>query len=130
MRQIPKTELSPDNGCVIDTKWNVPPLKYYACAAAEGDAPTLTEAPPIPEVIVYDHVGFKGAYARTNLSFYFLGNFWNDRISSLIIVSGVWRFYRMSTTKAIAGSWGRDFTSASLRIKGRTMSSVRSRPWR
>ncbi len=45
-------------------------------------------------MIVYDHVGFKGAYARTNLSFHFLGDFWNDRISSLIVVSGVWRFYR------------------------------------
>src|SRR5688500_20158539 len=78
MRQIPKTELSPDNGCVIDTKWNVPPLKYYACAAAEGDAPTLTEAPPMPEVIIYDHAGFRGAYARTNLSFLYLGDVWNE----------------------------------------------------
>ena len=47
-----------------------------------------------PSSIIYDHVGFKGAYARTNLSFHFLGDFWNDRISSLIVVSGVWRFYR------------------------------------
>ena len=44
--------------------------------------------------VIYDHVGFKGAYARTNLSFHYLGDFWNDRISSLIVVSGVWRFYR------------------------------------
>ena len=48
----------------------------------------------LPELVVYDHIGFKGAYARTNLSFHFLGDFWNDRISSLIVVSGVWRFYR------------------------------------
>jgi hypothetical protein len=26
--------------------------------------------------------------------FNFIGDFWNDRISSLIVVSGVWRFYR------------------------------------
>ena len=26
--------------------------------------------------------------ARTNLSFHYLGDFWNDRISSLIVVSG------------------------------------------
>jgi hypothetical protein len=45
-------------------------------------------------LVIYDHIGFKGAYARTNLSFHFIGNFWNDRISSLIVVSGVWRFYR------------------------------------
>ena len=48
----------------------------------------------LPEIVIYDHVGFKGAYARTNLSFHYLGDFWNDRISSLIVVSGVWRFYR------------------------------------
>ena len=38
--------------------------------------------------------GFRGAYARTNLSFLYVGDFWNDRISSLIVVSGIWRFYR------------------------------------
>ena len=48
----------------------------------------------LPELVVYDHIGFKGAYARTNLSFHYLGDFWNDRISCLIVVSGVWRFYR------------------------------------
>ena len=47
-----------------------------------------------PKLIVYDHTGFRGAYARTNLSFHYLGEFWNDRISSLIVVNGVWRFYR------------------------------------
>ena len=36
----------------------------------------------------------KAPTARTNLSFHYLGDFWNDRISSLIVVSGVWRFYR------------------------------------
>ena len=33
MRQISKTELSPDNGCIVDTKWKVGPLSYHACAA-------------------------------------------------------------------------------------------------
>ena len=95
MREIPKTERSPDNGAVIDTKWQVGPLRYYASAAKEGhDAEIVTAAPRMPEVVVYDHTGFRGAYARTNLSFLYVGDFWNDRISSLIIVSGVWRFYR------------------------------------
>jgi hypothetical protein len=93
MREITKTELSPDNGCVIDTKWSVGPLSYHACAAEAGDQAVVHDA-RLPEIVVYDHVGFKGAYARTNLSFHYLGDFWNDRISSVIIVSGVWRFYR------------------------------------
>ena len=96
MRQTPKTELSPDNGCVIDTKWKVGPLSYHACAIepAKAHAKPLEGNVRMPELIIYDHVGFKGAAARTNLSFHYLGDFWNDRISSLIIVSGIWRFYR------------------------------------
>ena len=94
MRHVPKTELSPDNGAIIDTKWKVGPLSYHACAADPGEACTGSRELSLPELIVYDHVGFKGAYARTNLSFHYLGDFWNDRISSLIVVSGTWRFYR------------------------------------
>ena len=94
MRQIPKTELSPDNGAIIDTKWQVGPLKYHACAAGLESYDITKIAGRFPEIIVYDHVGFKGAYARTNLSFHYLGDFWNDRISSLIVVSGIWRFFR------------------------------------
>ena len=57
-------------------------------------APPCPPRIPSPEVFVFDHVGFKGASARTNLSFHYLGKFWNDRISSVIVVNGVWRFYR------------------------------------
>ncbi|MBA3272400.1 MAG: beta/gamma crystallin family protein [Chthoniobacterales bacterium] len=94
MREIPKTELSPDNGCVIDTKWNVGPLSYHACAAEMMHAKPVEGNFRLPEIVIYDHSGFKGAYARTNLSFLFLGEYWNDRISSLVIASGIWRFYR------------------------------------
>jgi hypothetical protein len=94
MRQITKTELSPDNGCVIDTKWKLGPLSYHACAAGMTHAEQGQGSARLPEVVVYDETGFRGAYARTNLSFHYLGEFWNDRISSIIVVSGVWRFYR------------------------------------
>ncbi|MEO6971472.1 MAG: beta/gamma crystallin-related protein [Chthoniobacterales bacterium] len=94
MRTIPKTELSPDNGAIIDTKWKIGPLSYHASAAIPASAHASDANFRLPEVIIYDHPCFKGAYARTNLSFHFLGDFWNDRISSLIVVSGVWRFYR------------------------------------
>jgi hypothetical protein len=94
MRQIPKTELSPDNGCVIDTKWKLESLSYHASAAGKVQATIATETIHMPELVVYDHTGFRGAYARTNLSFHYIGDYWNDRISCLIIVSGVWRFYR------------------------------------
>ena len=93
MSKTTKTDLSPDNGAIIDTKWKVGPLSYHACAAGPMGEPQHGNF-RLPELVVYDHIGFKGAYARTNLSFHYLGDFWNDRISSLIVVSGVWRFYR------------------------------------
>jgi hypothetical protein len=94
MPRIPKTELSPDNGCVIDMKWQLGPLSYHASAAGKEPVPLVTQSTRLPEIVLYDHVGFKGAYARTNLSFHYVGDFWNDRISCLIVVNGVWRFYR------------------------------------
>ena len=94
MPRIPKTELSPDNGCVIDMKWQLGPLSYHSSAAGKEPVPLVTQSTRLPEIVLYDHVGFKGAYARTNLSFHYVGDFWNDRISCLIVVNGVWRFYR------------------------------------
>ncbi|HEY2801803.1 MAG TPA: beta/gamma crystallin-related protein [Chthoniobacterales bacterium] len=93
MSKSSKTELSPDNGAIIDTKWKLETLGYHACAACDPDRQPAANL-RLPELIVYDHTGFKGASARTNLSFHYLGDFWNDRISSLIVVNGVWRFYR------------------------------------
>ena len=86
--QISKTELSPDNGCVIDTKWTLGSLGYHICAAGKDCADVVKDVIRLPEIVIYDHVGFKGAYARTNLSFNYIGDFWNDRISCLIVVSG------------------------------------------
>jgi hypothetical protein len=54
---------------------------------------------PVPEIIIYEHSHFntgegdrEGFEFRTNLAVSWIGD-WNDRISSIIIVSGVWRFY-------------------------------------
>src|SRR5919206_4738577 len=119
MRQIPKTELSPDNGCVIDTKWKLEPLSYHACASQSGaHAQGLEGNLRLPELVVYDHVGFKGAYARTNLSFHYLGDFWNDRISSLIVVSGIWRFYRDEYYKGDYWDLGPGFYESFFTSKG------------
>ena len=118
MRQIPKTELSPDNGCIVDTKWKVGPLSYHACAAGPAHTQPEVRNVPLPEVIVYDHTGFRGAYARTNLSFHYLGEFWNDRISSLIVVNGVWRFYRDEYYKGDFWDLGPGFYESFFKDKG------------
>ena len=94
MRQIPKTELSPDNGCIIDMKWKLGSLGYHPSGAGKENIEPSKEIIRLPELVLYDHIGFKGAYARTNLSFHYVGDYWNDRMSCVIVVSGVWRFYR------------------------------------
>ena len=60
---VPKTELAPENGCVIDTKWKVGPLSYHACASEIGDNSHTVHNAPMPELVVFDHIGFKGAAA-------------------------------------------------------------------
>jgi hypothetical protein len=116
MRQIPKTELSPDNGCIIDVKWTLGKLSYHASGA--GKEQPSHEAIRLPELVVFDHIGFKGAYARTNLSFHFIGDFWNDRISSLIVVGGVWRFYRDEYYKGPSWDLGPGYYESFFTEKG------------
>ncbi len=118
MRQIPKTELSPDNGAVIDTKWTLGSLGYRPSAAGKEQTKPSTDIIRLPELVVYDHVCFKGAYARTHLSFHFIGDFWNDRISSLIVVSGIWRFYRDEYYKGPSWDLGPGYYESFFTEKG------------
>src|SRR4029077_14924031 len=60
MPRIPKTELSPDNGCISAIKWQLGPLSYHASAAGKEPVPLVTQSTRLPEVVLYDHVGFKG----------------------------------------------------------------------
>jgi len=94
MSKVPKTDLSPANGCIIDSKWKLGSLSYHSSGAGKHPVSTESGIVHLPELVIYDHIGFGGDYARTNLSFHYIGDFWNDRISSLIVVSGTWRFYR------------------------------------
>src|SRR2546421_12199679 len=99
MPRISKTELAPENGCIIDMKWKLGSLSYHSSAAGKEPVPLVTQEIRLPEIVLYDPVGFKGAYARTNLSFHYVGDFWNDRISCLIVGNVVLRFYRYNYYK-------------------------------
>ncbi len=46
-----------------------------------------------PEVVVFEHIDFGGAEWRTNLTHPYVGDFWNDKISSIIVLSGTWEFF-------------------------------------
>ncbi len=126
MPRISKIELSPDNGCVIDMKWSLGPLSYRASALGKVDLEPTKEITRLPELVLYDHIGFKGSYARTNLSFHYVGDYWNDRMSCVIVVSGVWRFFATIITKARTGTSAPDITKASSPRKVPTTSSAPS----
>lgn len=47
----------------------------------------------LPAVAIYEHIDFGGVEARTNFAWRFVGGWWNDRISSIVVVCGTWRLY-------------------------------------
>ena len=75
MPRLSKIELSPDNGCVIDMKWSLGPLNYRSSALGKVDIEPAKDITRLPELVLYDHIGFKGSYARTNLSFHYVSSF-------------------------------------------------------
>jgi hypothetical protein len=48
----------------------------------------------LPEVDVFFHRDFGGPSFRTNLNIIYIGDAWNDQVSSFVIVSGKWQFYK------------------------------------
>ena len=47
----------------------------------------------LPEVVIYEQENFAGNWLRTNLSYPNAANL-NNKVSSIIVVSGTWRFCR------------------------------------
>jgi hypothetical protein len=47
----------------------------------------------LPEVVVYWDANWGGANFRTNLDINYVGDDWNDQISSIVVVSGTWQFF-------------------------------------
>lgn len=46
-----------------------------------------------PEIVVFEDVNFGGSEWRTNLDYSYVGDDWNDSISSVIVISGTWQFF-------------------------------------
>lgn len=46
----------------------------------------------LPELVVYEHINWRGADWRLNLNVLHPGG-WNDRVSSIVIISGQWQFF-------------------------------------
>lgn len=48
----------------------------------------------IPEVVVYKEIDFRGDDFRTNCNVDYVGDWFNDHINSIVVVSGTWTFYQ------------------------------------
>lgn len=86
--------LTPLNGCVLDLENKVGTLELQKGPFRKNVEAAPVAARHLPEVVIFEHIDFGGANDRTNLNWYYVGDWWNDRISSIIVVSGVWRFYQ------------------------------------
>lgn len=54
----------------------------------------LIDTNHLPEIVVYQHIDYGGWNFRTNLNVIYIGDSMNDQISSFIVVSGRWQFFR------------------------------------
>jgi hypothetical protein len=78
------------------TPW---PQKYSGDAGQTKDhvklerAALATASWRMPEIVIYEHINYGGAEKRTNLNYTYVGDWWNDKVSSIVVVSGTWRFY-------------------------------------
>ena len=87
--------------------------------ADDGDLPDVapvSDASPDPtnqqahggqcQVVVYWDADFKGERWDTEQNQHYVGNHWNDQISSIRIISGTWRFY-----------WDADYSGEMIELK-------------
>lgn len=88
---LPKT-LSDLNGSIVDVKTKVGNI-IEPTILKKTDELIDKNFKYLPEVVIYEHIDFGGANERTNLNYHFVGGFWNDKISSIVVVSGIWEFY-------------------------------------
>jgi hypothetical protein len=61
----------------------------HVAKAAVPAAPAVV----LPEIEVFEHVDFGGDHWRTSFGYSYVGDDWNDKISSFIIYSGSFQFF-------------------------------------
>ena len=58
----------------------------------------------LPEITVFEHRDFEGDSWRTSFAYSYVGDDWNDKISSFIIHAGSYQFYEHADFIAPTGS--------------------------
>jgi len=90
------------NGCIVDPhgsmsldwpKASKPSLSAEEYRQTELRSDSAEACVRLPEVVIYEHIDFGGRKDQTSLNWSFVGSFWNDRISSIVVLGGQWRFF-------------------------------------
>ena len=85
--------LSNYNGSIVDVNSKVG-SSIEIISLTSKDQELNKSVNRLPEVAIYQHIDFGGANERTNLNYYYVGDWWNDQISSIVVVSGIWEFFQ------------------------------------
>ncbi len=64
---------------------------------------------PLPDISVFEHHRYGGKGARTSLSYSYVGDDWNDIISSIIVHSGTWEFWEHANFQGRCLTLGPDY---------------------
>lgn len=94
--------LNAANGCIVDPQsslsrdWPDPDESFAALTDYQSmdlNTPISAKCVRLPEVAIYEHIDYGGRKDQTSLNWQFVGGFWNDRISSIVVLGGHWRFF-------------------------------------
>jgi hypothetical protein len=104
LAELPIWKLAAGNGCVPDLSGFGPPKPLpiagtavqndTALAGGNRNKAAPAEALSLPQIQIYEHINFGGHNEVTSLDWYYVGGWWNDKISSIVIYRGRWRFYQ------------------------------------
>ncbi len=117
----------PPKGARLDSE--APTSAIALSGGVERATPSNPYVAPI--VVVCEHGGFGGAQWRTSNGWLYVGDGWNDRISSIIVVSGTWRFYEHSNYGGASWELGPGYypNLGTVNIPNDTISSFRPISW-
>ena len=60
----------------------------------------------IPQISLYEHLHFEGGSATTTFDWKYVGDWWEDKVASVVVVSGTWELYEKrdyTGAKAVLG---------------------------
>lgn len=79
----------------LDRSHRAIPDHSYAKTFTGGlnTAAEKTQSGPLPQVALYEHLHFEGGTAVTAFDWEYLGDWWTNKVASIVVLSGTWEFY-------------------------------------